>query len=110
MGTFTFASIARLSDYRNSFTTPVKPAQQGSNSIPLVSSQIPTGPVDARTEQALKWSGLSSANSTNRPTSYKAPDLDLAYSFSSIKGILAYRDALVARNSEQSTNPSQDPS
>ncbi len=110
MGTFTFASIARLSDYRNSFTTPVKQAQPVTSSIPLVSSKIPTGPVDARTEQALKWSGLSSSNSNTSSTSYNAPDLDLAYSFSSIKGILAYRDALVARNSEQTTNPSQDPS
>ncbi len=113
MGTLTFSSLARLSDYRSPLTSTANQGRSKATPIPTVSSQIPTGKVDARTEQALQWSGLKAGSSQNEsapsslfssPDAFShqsaAPSLDFAYSFASIKGILAYRDALLARSPE----------
>lgn len=119
MGTLTFGSIARMNDYRSLLALSAKQRQAKPSPISKASSQIPTGKVDARTEQALEWSGLrtkGTKNDSSKPSylaglntfsseiktpNYQAPDLELAYSFSSIKKILAYRDSLEARSDEQ---------
>lgn len=124
-GALTFGSLARLSDYRSNLASNAKQGlSKAGQPMSFVSARIPSGNVDARTEQALQWSGLKPASAKNAdPQSklfagsnafseqiaapnYAAPDLDFTYSLASIKGILAYRDALLSRNSTSGDQPS----
>ncbi len=120
IGSLTFNSLARLHDYRSNQSSTAPQERSKAKPISLVSPQIPTGTVNEYTDQALQWSGLKPApkgqysafsafmagsTSSFQPpasSSYQMPEpaLDFAYSFASIKGILAYRDALQARIEE----------
>jgi len=125
IGALTFGSLASLSEYRNKLSSTSKQGQAKTSSIPIISPQFPTGPVDARTDQALEWSGIKSAtrkggtsqsalfaghdasSRQNSAPSYKAPNLDFTYSLASIKGILSYRAVLLARSSEAASTPGE---
>lgn len=114
MGSLTFSSLARIDGYRKNLSTIAKQEQSKDTPISPVSPLIPTGAVNAGTEEALQLSGLKAASTQGDTTSlsplfagsetsdfqYTAPSLDFTYNLASIKGILAYRDALLARNSD----------
>ncbi|EDY81450.1 hypothetical protein VDG1235_1068 [Verrucomicrobiia bacterium DG1235] len=124
-GTFTFSSIARLSDYQTSLAETAKKRQAEATPAITNSPSIPTGPVDPRTDQALLWSGLKSAESSkdssqafsfsglgNTPAlttsaGFQAPDIDLAYNFVTMQNAFAYRDAVLSRNPDASSTLGQ---
>ncbi|MCH6256541.1 hypothetical protein MLD52_08275 [Puniceicoccaceae bacterium K14] len=116
MGNFTFSSLARINDYRNDLIKTANEQQSKATPVSPISSQIPTGSVDARTEQALNLSGLNPSGAKNETSisplfanaespspQFTAPDLDFTYNLTSIKGILAYQDVLRARSAEATT-------
>lgn len=114
-GTFTYGSIATLTDYRTQLTAARK---FRSESVSLETKETKTvseeTPKADRMAKAMEWAGLGEQNSRSGDAdlllssaaaakpwaysySYKEPNLDLAYNFATLQQVFSYRDSVLAR-------------